>query len=179
MSKKRREKIISILGKNLEPVSGNSFAKQLGVSRQVIVQDIAVLRASGIDIMATPHGYLLARSDKEIQKAVLAVKHTPLETMEELNIMVDHGLSVLDVLIEHPIYGEIKGYLMLKSRQDVKRFIDKLESEKAALLSTLTNGIHLHTVEYSNQEDLERARQELKKRNFIPDDYLKHSVKLL
>jgi len=170
MGTKRREKIIQILSKAAQPVSGSGLAKQLGVSRQVIVQDVAILRAKGYEVMATPQGYLLPFSASDLHKAVLAVKHSPRETREELNIMVDHGLKVLDVLVEHPLYGELKGYLMLESRQDVNRFVERVEAEEATLLSSLTNGVHLHTVEYRRMEDLERARLELRRRGFLAGD---------
>lgn len=170
MSQERREKILLILDEASEPVSGSCLAKKLGVSRQVIVQDIAILRAKGCDIMATPQGYILPRGAGNVQKAVLAVKHGPADTQDELNIMVDHGLKVLDVLVEHPIYGELKGYLMLESRQDVKKFIERVKKERAPLLSSLTNGVHLHTVEYRKQEDLEGARRALRRRGFLAGD---------
>ena len=167
MSEKRREKIIKVLIKNAEPVSGSTLAKQFKVSRQVIVQDVAILRAKGCEIMATPQGYLLPQGAGAREKAVLAVKHTPLETEAELNTMVDFGLKVLDVQVEHPLYGELKGYLMLESRQDVKRFVERVNLEGVSLLSSLTNGVHLHTVEYRRQEDLEGARQALLKKGFL------------
>ncbi|WP_034630977.1 transcription repressor NadR [Desulfotruncus alcoholivorax] len=167
MSEKRREKIIEVLTAGAEPVSGSALAKQFKVSRQVVVQDVAILRAKGYEIMATPQGYLLPQGTGVREKAVLAVKHTPLETEAELNTMVDFGLKVLDVQVEHPLYGELKGYLMLESRQDVKRFLDRVKVEGVSLLSSLTNGVHLHTVEYRRREDLEEARQALRKNGFL------------
>ena len=47
---KRRQAIIDILKNSLQPVSGTYLAKTLQVSRQVIVQDIALLRAGDYDI---------------------------------------------------------------------------------------------------------------------------------
>lgn len=167
MSEKRREKIIKVLTGNTDPVSGSALAKQFKVSRQVIVQDVAILRAKGYEIMATPQGYLLPQGAGAAEKAVLAVKHAPLETESELNIMVDFGLKVVDVQVEHPIYGELKGYLMLESRQDVKRFVKRINIEGVSLLSSLTNGVHLHTVEYRRREDLEGARQTLRRNGFL------------
>lgn len=170
MSDKRREKIISILSESAEPVSGSDLAGKLGVSRQVIVQDVAILRARGYQVMATPQGYLLPPIPGSRRQAVLAVKHAPEETREELNIMVDHGLKVLDVIVEHPLYGELKGYLMLESRQDVKQFVTRVKAEGATLLSSLTGGVHLHTVEYRKQENLAAARVELRRRGFLAGD---------
>jgi transcriptional regulator of NAD metabolism len=169
MSKERREKIIQILSDQATPVSGSDLARSLGVSRQVIVQDVAILRAKGYSIIATPQGYLSPRKENTNQ-AILAVKHFREDTEDELNIMVDHGLKVLDVIVEHPLYGEIRGCLMMTSRQDVKRFLKELDNEKAALLSSLTNGVHLHTIEYNRPEDLEDARQVLRSRGLLALD---------
>jgi hypothetical protein len=170
MSIHRREKIIQILSGSSGAISGSELAKGLGVSRQVIVQDVAILRAKGYDVMATPQGYLLPDRAAVSKTAVLAVRHNPWETRDELNILVDHGLKVLDVLVEHPLYGELRGYLMLESRLDVKRFVERVEEESASLLSSLTNGVHLHTVEYRNREDLEGARRALQEMGFSAGD---------
>ncbi|MCF8012447.1 MAG: transcription repressor NadR [Clostridiales bacterium] len=170
VSLKRRKNIIKILTEAAGPISGSRLAMQLEVSRQVIVQDVAILRARNYEIMATPQGYVMPREMDSVQKAVLAVNHPPSKTREELNVMVDHGLKVVDVLVEHPIYGELRGYLMLESRQDVSRFLERLEEKKALLLSTLTNGVHLHTVEYRRQEDLQSARAALKENNLLAEE---------
>ncbi|NMB47136.1 MAG: transcription repressor NadR [Firmicutes bacterium] len=169
MSEERRGMILQILSGQVNPVSGSDLAKDLGVSRQVIVQDVAILRAKGNSIIATPQGYMLPQGGHKNQ-AVLAVKHRPQDTEDELNIMVDYGLEVIDVIIEHPLYGELRGCLMMSSRQDVKRFLKELANEEATLLSSLTNGVHLHTVAYAVQEDLEAARQVLDQRGFLAVD---------
>lgn len=166
----RREKILELLKSYERPVTGSELAKHLGVSRQVIVQDVAILRASGQNILASPQGYLLLKQESPgYSRAVLAVKHGPEQTEEELNIMVDHGLKVIDVIVEHPIYGELRGYLMLASRNDVKQFIHRVQMNDAALLSTLTGGVHLHTVEYKNQSDLELARKALSQKGILAE----------
>jgi transcriptional regulator of NAD metabolism len=169
MSEKRQEMILQILSDQATPVSGSDLARDLSVSRQVIVQDVAILRAKGYRIMATPQGYLYPQRDNANQ-AVLAVRHFRQDTEDELNIMVDHGLKVINVIVEHPLYGEIRGCLMMNSRQDVKRFLKELDKEEATLLSSLTNGVHLHTVEYDMPEDLEEACQALRNRGLLAID---------
>ena len=54
----RRKNIITMLKQSDVPVSGTRLGKENGVSRQVIVQDITLLRVEGYDIVATPRGYL-------------------------------------------------------------------------------------------------------------------------
>ena len=57
--KDRRERLIALLQQADTPISGTELAKQLGVSRQVIVQDVALLRAENCEILSTNKGYLL------------------------------------------------------------------------------------------------------------------------
>ncbi len=161
MAASRRERILALL-KAGGCLTGAELARRLGVSRQVIVQDIAILRAAGEDIVATPQGYRLGTGVVAPYRVVLAVRHRPEQTRSELETMVDCGLRVLDVVVEHPVYGELRGLLMLSSRQDVAAFLDRVARSGAALLSTLTSGVHLHTVEASHPEALIQARDRLR-----------------
>ena len=164
----RKENILKILQSTSKPITGNELAKLLGVSRQVVVQDVAILRAQGTNIMATPQGYLMMNQCAEtFKRAVLAVKHLPEQTEEELNILVDHNIRIIDVIIEHQIYGELRGFLMLNSRADVMKFMENVKAEKVTLLSSLTGGVHLHTVEYDDEFNLQKAKEKLSKNNFL------------
>ena len=166
----RKENILKILESTSKPITGNELAKLLGVSRQVVVQDVAILRAQGMNIMATPQGYLMINQGAETAKrAVLAVKHLPEQTEEELNIFVDHNIRIIDVIIEHQIYGELRGYLMLNSRADVLKFMESVKAEKVTLLSSLTDGVHLHTVEYEDELNLQKAKEKLSEHNFLAE----------
>ena len=60
----RREEIRKILGRSREPVSAATIASEVHVSRQIVVGDIALLRAGGADIQATPRGYILQTQDE-------------------------------------------------------------------------------------------------------------------
>lgn len=148
------------------PISGHLLAERLGVSRQVIVQDCALLRASGHQVIATPRGYLLPRQEPAV-RAVLASRHDRAHTEEELTVMVDHGLKVVDVIVDHPVYGELRGSLMMTSRADVREFAQRVDSGEVSLLSELSGGVHLHTVEAPSRERLDGARQALRERGFL------------
>ena len=163
----RKDRILQHLRQAGRPVTGSELARVMGVSRQVIVQDIAILRAQGKEILATPQGYLWRQTREDRQRAVLPVVHPFEKTATELTTLVDHGLKVLDVIVEHPIYGELRGLLMLECRRDVERFLSRAAETNAALLSSLTGGVHLHTVEYSREEDLEAARQALAREGIL------------
>ncbi len=162
----RREQLLSILHGADRPISGHELAERMGVSRQVIVQDFALLRAAGHDILATPRGYVLPHRELAV-RAVLATRHDRQHTGDELTIMVDHGLKVLDVIVEHPVYGELRGSLMMTSRADVHEFAQRIESGEVALLSELSCGVHLHTVEAPTQERLARARDALREYGYL------------
>lgn len=163
----RRQQILKWMRVHGDPIRGGELAKRLRVSRQCLVQDVAILRAGGEEILATPRGYQLPRAKPKGYRAVLACQHKPEQTEEELQTLVDHGVRVLDVIVEHPIYGELRGALMLESRADVQDFLEQVRSSQAALLSALTGGVHLHTVEASRRDAISRAKTELRKRGIL------------
>jgi len=162
----RRQRLLDVLGQAGGPVSGHELAELLHVSRQVIVQDCALLRAAGCAIVATPRGYMLPAGSGSI-RAVIPSRHDREHTADELNIMVDHGLKVLDVTVEHSLYGELRGVLMMTSREDVREFQERLEAGDVSLLSELSGGVHLHTVEAPSQDRLDRARAALRARGYL------------
>ena len=170
----RRQWILEKLKKAASPVTGTELAQLANVSRQVIVQDIALLRASKHPILATPQGYLY--HDAEISREqypcsrVIACKHQWEETEVELNTLVDHGLQVLDVIVEHPVYGELRGSLMLKNRRDVQHFLKNIQASGASLLSSLTGGVHLHTVAAESESLIDEACQALSRLGILLND---------
>lgn len=165
----RREQIIRILEQSDRPVPGMDLAKALGVSRQVIVQDIALLRAENKNILSTNRGYLLYRVHGERQKIcrIVCVKHTKEQIRDELYTIVDCGGKVLDVMIEHEIYGRISGNLMLYTRKDVDRFVSRVEHANTRPLNCLTDGTHYHTIEADSEEMLDEIEDELEKKNYL------------
>lgn len=156
----RRETIAKRLADSPVPVSAAALARELSVSRQVIVGDVALLRAGGLNITATPRGYLLPRPPAGVIRT-FACRHRADQMEVELNAIVDQGCTVLDVIVEHPIYGQLTGPLRLSSRYDVAQFIVRCRQEAAAPLSQLTEGIHLHTVLCPDQGAAERVRRAL------------------
>lgn len=163
----RRRRILEWMQRHPSPVRGSELAARFVVSRQCIVQDIAILRAGGMDILATPRGYRLPDTSKLEHHEILACDHPAERTEEELNILVDHGVKVIDVIVEHPLYGELRGSLMIESRADVQDFLEQMRMKKASLLSSLTGGVHLHTVEAHRAEMVTRAKAQLRERGFL------------
>jgi hypothetical protein len=166
-SEKRRRRIVEYLRQQGVPVRGGELAQRLRVSRQCLVQDVAILRAGGDEIVATPQGYRLPENSSVFHRAVLACRHAAEDTQEELEILVDHGVKILDVIVEHPVYGELRGSLAIESRADVRDFLTQVRTSHAALLSSLTGGVHLHTVEASRLEMIARAKARLRARGFL------------
>ncbi|MDR4886328.1 transcription repressor NadR [Fredinandcohnia sp. QZ13] len=172
LGEKRRESIIKWLKESPTPIIGEELSKRANVSRQVIVQDISLLKAKNEPIVATSQGYIYLQEHpkQDTISRIIAVKHTSEQTADELNTLVDHGVTVRDVIVEHPVYGEITGSLMIKNRFEVKRFIEKLSETNASLLSLLTNGVHLHTIEADSIEKLDAACEALHEANILFSD---------
>lgn len=165
----RLKSIVRILERSKEPVSGAQLAEELSVSRQVIVQDIAYLRSLGYNIVATPRGYVLAGGKSGVSRLV-AVKRAPEEIKEELLCVVRNGGRIVDVIVEHPVYGEIRGIIDVSSEEEVLKFVNLMEMAKTEPLLTLSGGVHLHTIEAPDEETMERIMRELKKKGFLIEE---------
>lgn len=164
----RREAILARLKVEEKPFSASRFAKEFMVSRQIIVGDIALLRAASYDITATARGYLLdAEIDKQGIIRKIACQHSSAQTRAELEIIIGLGGEVLDVVVEHPIYGELVGGLHIKTKADIDSLIRAYEKSRAVLLSELTGGIHLHTIRCKDDEVLKEIKKELAKKNIL------------
>jgi transcriptional regulator of NAD metabolism len=161
-SEDRRKQILNILQRSAAPVSATSLATKFSVSRQVIVGDIALLRASGTEISATPRGYVILQESSGIIHQV-AVQHNGDDMEAELNAIVDNGCTVVDVIVEHPVYGQITGPLQVSNRYDVQQFLERCTLP----LSNLTEGIHLHTLSCPNEAAFSRVLNALKQLGFL------------
>lgn len=165
----RRQAILDRLRMADRPVSASALAAGLNVSRQIIVGDIALLRAGGAEISATPRGYVLPRATDGITRTI-ACRHTLAQTGQELDILVDNGCTVLDVIVEHPVYGQLTGQLQISSRYDVEQFLARIRGSDAAPLSMLTGGLHLHTLCCPNEDAYTRACAALKAAGLLLGD---------
>ncbi|WP_034550167.1 transcription repressor NadR [Carnobacterium funditum] len=168
----RRNNIVGTLKKNRTPISASVLAKKLKVSRQIIVGDIALIRATGIDITATPKGYVLNIEESQDERYIrkIACTHKADETQKELYAIVDNGGELIDVIVEHPVYGELKGQLNIGSRHDADQFLRKINKSQANLLSELTQGVHLHTIACKDKEIFDRIIQQLSVENLLYQD---------
>ncbi len=162
----RKDKILEQINQSEKPISASYLANLLGVSRQIIVGDIALLRASGCDIIATPRGYVIDKLGKGV-KHTIAVKHQSDDLKDELYTIVDMGGSIEDVIVEHPVYGQLTGKLHISSRYDVDQFLIKIENSHAKPLSQLTDGLHLHTITCENMDAYHRIIKALDEKGYL------------
>ena len=165
----RRQAILDQLRDAAGPISAAALAAKFSVSRQIIVGDIALLRAAGAEISATPRGYVILPAPPGLVRQV-ACRHDAAGMEAELNAMVDQGCTVLDVIVEHPIYGQLTGQLQISNRYDVGQFVQRCRRQEAAPLSQLTEGIHLHTVACPSQEAYDRVKESLSKLGFLLEE---------
>ena len=163
----REKRIIEILESSETLVSGTYLAELFNVSRQVIVQDIAILKARNIDIISTNRGYrLLSKGIKKIIK----VKHDDSEIRNELNAIVDLGASIEDVFVVHKTYGEIRVKLDIKSRRDVDLLVENINSKLSKPLKNLTNNYHYHTIIVENENIFKEVEDKLKSLGILIDN---------
>ena len=164
MNGEQRRKIIAeTVGK--EPVSASALAETFGVSRQVIVQDIAILRAEGTKILSTNRGYVAG--EKTGKERVFKVRHSDAETESELFAVVDEGGCVENVFVHHKVYGTLSADMGIDSRLKARRFMQKIHSGKSALLKNVTSGYHYHTVRAESEEVLDIIEEKLRSLGFL------------
>lgn len=168
-AEQRREEIEIILMNNTDPITATALAKKFSVSRQVIVGDIALMRAAGLKIIATPRGYVLNSENNKDNVFTIACKHDGDNMKTELYTVVDNGGSIIDVTVEHPVYGEISGELYISTRYEADMFLEKIKKNEAQPLMRLTDGIHLHTIKYKDENSRQRIIEALKKENILLD----------
>ena len=161
----RRKVIIDYLATQSKPVSASKLAEEFGVSRQVIVGDIAIIRASGMEVSSLARGYVLEK--KNGLQRVFKVQHSDEDVAKELNIIVDAGGTVVDVFIFHKFYGILKADMNIKSRLHVEQFIDNVTTGKSSLLKNVTAGYHYHTVAADSVEVLDLIEEKLKEYGFL------------
>lgn len=165
----RRQELIRVLTERNKAISGADLAKRFSVSRQVIVQDIALLRATNKNILSTNRGYLLFReADKApCPKRSVRVFHRDEDILQEFYCVVDYGARILDVVVEHELYGQISVDLLIQNRQDAQQFAQQLAACSSKSLNILTDGVHYHTLEADREEALDRAEEALDRAGFL------------
>lgn len=168
-SQERRSKIIEMLIKSDKPVSAAAIARECRVSRQIIVGDVALLRASGVSVCATPRGYVLEEnlSEKSFVEKTIACQHADDALQDEIYTIIDNGGTLIDVTVEHSVYGQLSGKLHISSRYEADEFIKNLKNSQARPLCELTGGVHLHTIRCSTEDCFNRITDCLSNKGYL------------
>lgn len=168
MDDNKRKELLKLLLTSESPVKGQKLAEYFNVSRQAIVQYIAIIRASGVNVLATHTGYMIPKLpiNAENIKTIYST-HQDQQIQDELEIIVDMGGKVIDVIVEHLVYGEIICPLNIKSRYEIEKFISELEKHNAKPLSILTEGNHRHTIEVPSEAVYQLILEKLKAKGYI------------
>ena len=161
----RRKQLFAILTSQKDAISGSELSKKLNCSRQIIVSDIAMLKASGYDIIATNKGYIINKSP--LPERVFKVRHQSDKTKDELTLIVNCGGIVSDVFVWHKVYGKVKADLNLFSHTGIDKYMDLIKSGKSSELMHITDGYHYHTVKADSQEILDKIEEALKGANYL------------
>lgn len=164
----RRNQILAALTEAEKPLSGAELARRAGVSRQVVVQDVALLRSKGWPVLSTNRGYVLERVSSRPRR-LFKCHHTVEETPDELNLIVDLGGHVEDVLVNHRVYGVLSTELGIASRRDVARYMEQIESGKSSPLMLITSGYHFHHVSAESEEALDEIGDALEHGGYLAE----------
>lgn len=168
MASNRKQELLALLKGAKEAMNGQSLAEHFGVTRQIIVQDIALLRADGAQIISTNRGYIFKSSDdNSYVRRLFKVNHKVSDMEDELLAIVDNGGRIQNIMIDHPVYGEIQTLLKLTCRRDVRHFLDQASSNDFRPLSDLTNGVHYHLVEADSEQDIDYIEEALNHLGFL------------
>ena len=163
----RRKKLLFLMRESETPLSGSKLGEATGVSRQVVVQDIALLRTEGYPIVSTARGYIIA----EIKQAVRLFKvyHTNEQVEDELNTIVDLGGCVIDVMVNHRAYGKLTAPLSIKNRKNVRDFVNEIRGGKSSPLLNVTSGYHFHRISAESEAMLDEIEEALRQKNYLAE----------
>ncbi|MBU6114418.1 transcription repressor NadR [Mammaliicoccus lentus] len=164
----RRKAILQLLESTNEPISGKQLSQQFGVSRQIIVKDISILKSQEHIINSTSRGYVINNTPQgKAYKRVIVCQHNNERMEEELQLIIDNGAMIDDVAIDHPVYGNIKANLMIETQDDLDKFIHAMNKFEGQMLAHLTDNVHLHTISAHTEKILDNAVRDLKAYQFI------------
>lgn len=171
LGEERRQELLALLKNAKQPLTGTDLAKHTNVSRQVIVNDMNLLKARNEPIVATSQGYLYMHQMQQTRyERKIVCMHTSEQAKEELFILVDCGVTVENVIVEHAVYGEITASIMVSNRLEVEHFVKRVTETNALYLSALTDGTHLHVISAISEENLDLAESKLREHGILVDN---------
>ena len=163
----RRKKLLFLMRESETPLSGSKLGEATGVSRQIVVQDIALLRTEGYPIVSTARGYILVEAKQAVR--LMKVYHTNEQVEDELNTIVDLGGCVIDVMVNHRAYGKLRAPLSIKNRKNVRDFVSDIRTGKSTPLLNVTSGYHFHTISAENESILDEIEEALRQKKYLAE----------
>ena len=163
----RRKRIVKLMKESTRPLSGGTLGKETGVSRQVVVQDIALLRTEGYPIMATARGYILNAEKQAVR--LFKTHHSNEQLGDELETIIDLGGCVMDVMVNHRVYGKMSATLNIKNRRDIQLLLHDLATGKSTPLMAVTSGYHFHHVSAESEEILDEIEESLRNKQYLTE----------
>ena len=163
----RRKALLAMMRETEKPLSGTALGKRTGVIRQVVVQDMALLRTEGYPIISTARGYLMEASKGCTR--LFKVCHTNEQVEDELTTIVDLGGTVVNVMVNHRIYGKLDAQLNIKNRRDVAKFLDDINTGKSTPLLNVKSGYHFHLVSAETEDVLDEIEEALRGKNYLTE----------
>ncbi len=127
------------------------------------------MRAENYGIISTNKGYILRseRTGNTQPKRVFFVKHNTDQVAQEFNTILELGGKILDVAVEHEIYGQICVDLMIETNAEAADFCEKLLTCRDNPLKVLTDDCHYHTVAAPSEKLLDLIEEELQQKGFL------------
>lgn len=164
-SAERRIEILKAIKNSTEPVSGSRLSSLFGVSRQVIVQDIAILKTAGNNIISTSRGYAMEKPSYATR--IVQTKHNDEEMEDELNTIVDLGGAVINVFVYHKIYGKIQAELNISDKKNISDFMESIRSGISKPLKNITSDYHYHLIRAVDEGTLNRIEEKLAQKGYL------------
>lgn len=161
----RRKQIIEYISAAKSAVSAGALSEKFGVSRQVIVQDIAILRANGHEVISTSRGYVL--DGDGLATRVFKCRHTLDQLVDEAEIVISHGGRIEDVSVSHRVYGRIAAHLGLTTVMHAEELYRSLKSGASKPLMSVTDGYHYHTVCAESEQKLDAIESALRSAGYL------------
>ena len=163
----RRKLILQKLKAANTAVTGRELAELCQVSRQIIVSDIAMLRAEGMSIIATSQGYLLNGRREGEQYEIELYCASAEALLRELELVVDNGGMICGSVIDYGMYGSLSCRLALSSRRDITRWMDQARDLGICPFSLLGGGAHTLIIETEHREDYDAVCRALGSAGFM------------
>lgn len=153
---KRRQELLNILNQSLTPLTGEELAKTYGVTRQVIVNDMATLRSAGYPIRSTVKGYEISKAATQGILRSIICRHKPEDVRTELHTIIALGGLIHNISVNHDVYGNLTAPLSIKTEADVEDFLKRQKDSASGLLSKLNDGLHTHLIEAPTMDAMEQ-----------------------